>query len=297
MEIVKPVKQKAWGKPAVINFIAGGSGAGLYIIGHIIDIFHGTSLVTDNPAVKLVAPLLVILGFIALITEAGRPMRAYLILNNVRSSWMSRESLAGAVFIVAAVIDYLIHSKMLQILAMFSAFMFIMSQGLILYRAIAVKSWNVPVIAVFILTSGLTMGLGLFFVFIPLGTFIGNQASIITGIFILVLDFAIWIIYVYSYVSKPSQGAVSNLLNHVQMTFTIGLGHIIPLFFIALLISDSINDMGMRNILHVVTGLSIIIGGIIKKVIVILSANELRSIVMDDHVMNINESTFNDLSC
>jgi len=97
--LLPPVTQRLWGWPAVVNFAAGGLGAGLYLAAALAAGFAA------SPALRIAAwlgPALVLAGFVAVATEAGRPLRGPRVLARARTSWMSRELWLGGAFVVLA---------------------------------------------------------------------------------------------------------------------------------------------------------------------------------------------------
>ena len=132
-------KQTSWKIPAVLNLTLGGMGAGFYLIALLL-IFPPqgadmTQVFVQTAVFKLLGPLLVSVGLISLTTEAGHPLKSIYLLVNLRHSWMSREALAGGIFILAAGLDWLIPSLILKIIAASAAFVFILAQGMIVWRA------------------------------------------------------------------------------------------------------------------------------------------------------------------
>jgi DMSO reductase anchor subunit len=137
--------QRLWGWPAVINFAAGGLGAGLYL----------AFAVTGTPAIaRWLAPALVLAGFAAVAAEAGRPARGPRVLARARTSWMSRELWVGALFAGAAALGVVL-------LAASAAALLALAQGMILRQARGVPAWSAPGVPAAFLTSALVSGAGL----------------------------------------------------------------------------------------------------------------------------------------
>jgi formate-dependent nitrite reductase membrane component NrfD len=143
--LLPPVAQRLWGWPAVVNFAAGGLGAGLYL----------AFAVAGTPAAaRWLGPALVLAGFAAVAAEAGRPLRGGRVLARVRTSWMSRELWLGAAFAVAAALGVVL-------LAAPAAAALALAQGMILRRARGVPAWSAPILPAVFLTSALVSGAGL----------------------------------------------------------------------------------------------------------------------------------------
>jgi DMSO reductase anchor subunit len=120
-----------------------------------------------SPALRVAAwlgPLLVLGGFGAVATEAGRPFRGLRVLARVRTSWMSRELWLGGAFALLAVGGLLVAGPSLRILAAIAAAALALAQGQILRHARGVTVWAVPPMPVVFLTSALVSGAGLLIV-------------------------------------------------------------------------------------------------------------------------------------
>ncbi|MCK4605171.1 MAG: polysulfide reductase NrfD, partial [Deltaproteobacteria bacterium] len=163
MQLISPMKQRVWHWPAVANFFLGGMAGGLYLIQsvltHFVDMAKGNSLFVKF---TLVASALILLGLLLVGLESGRPMRGLYVFREPRRSWMSREAWAAVVFVPAAILNCIIPNPVVLSLAIFAAFFFMVSQGLIVYSARGVTAWNVPIIPLFFISSGLATGSGLF---------------------------------------------------------------------------------------------------------------------------------------
>lgn len=150
--------QRLWGWPAVINFSAGGLGAGLYVVSALAADFQAT------PTLRVAAwlgPALVALGFGAVAAEAGRPWRGVRVLTRIGSSWMSRELALGGLFGGLALGEFVWPSAGLRVLAMLAAIGLAVAQGLMLRRARAVAAWAVGIVPVLFLVSALLSGAAL----------------------------------------------------------------------------------------------------------------------------------------
>ena len=100
VELIPPQRQRLWGWPAVMNFVLGGLGAGWYAIALLAAGFEGSPAVT---VASWAAPALVLAGFAAVASAAGRPQRGLRVLTRVRTSWMSRELALGGTFVLLVV--------------------------------------------------------------------------------------------------------------------------------------------------------------------------------------------------
>jgi phenylacetyl-CoA:acceptor oxidoreductase subunit 2 len=149
-------RQTLWRAPAVLNFVLGGMGAGLYLA--------AVAAAAGGPPGALVAglgPALVLAGFAAVATEAGRPWRGPRVLRRVRSSWMSREAWLGGAFVAFAGADLAAPGVAWRALAAVAAGGLAVSQGFMLRRARGVTAWDVSLLPPLFLVSALASGAGL----------------------------------------------------------------------------------------------------------------------------------------
>lgn len=300
MEIVQPTKQKVWGWPAVANFILGGMAAGFYLLSFLLEIFYGDTLFSGSRSVvfKVLSPGLAGLGFLALTIEAGRPMRGYHLLRNLQSSWMSRETLAGVVFIIAAAVSWFFPHMVLRILTATAGFGLIVSQGFIVYRACAVIAWNVSLIPLIFVTSGFATGKGLLLLLFAGGKSTLTSGPIIIGLICVVLDLVVWLFYLY-WSQDPDFRRATGILRHIFFLVSIiVVGHLLPVLLLLLLLLLYALDFDaivkFQHIMLSLTGVAIIVGGISQKVGIILGAGYLRGIVLGqpkDGVQNVHPPT------
>lgn len=145
-----------------MNFILGGAGAGFYL-SHAL-----TSVLTrSDSAARLIlqpewtAVLLVCAGLASVALEAGRPWRARFVLSRLGSSWMSREALLAAVFILLCILPWQRPNAVWQTLCAACAAGFMVSQGFILHASRAVPAWNSSVLPIFLTVSSFYAGCGL----------------------------------------------------------------------------------------------------------------------------------------
>lgn len=189
------MQQAVWEKKAALNFILGGAGAGFYLSCAL------TSMLTQSAhAARLIlqpewtAALLVCAGLASVALEAGRPWRARFVLSRLGSSWMSREALLAAVFILLCILPWQRPNAALQALCAVCAVGFMAAQGFILYASRAVPAWNSAVLPLFLMVSSLYAGCGLNLINHSLSGALQAVAPIvalITGI----ADWGIWRIY------------------------------------------------------------------------------------------------------
>lgn len=282
MELIRPMKQTVWKWPAVVNFSLGGLGTGFYLLGLLVGPPEGASFL-QLALFKLLGPLLAGLGFVALTTEAGRPMRGYNLFRHLRRSWMSRETLAAAIFIPVAGLEWLLPHPALRALAGAAAVGLMISQGFIVYRARGVTAWNVPLMPLLFVTSGFATGAGLMLAIAP---FLGGRFQqsaggtiVLAGLVAVLFNLVVWILYLRG-PNSAFQRAIEGLRRSNALALSVGLGHLLP----ALLLVSAVLSGGGANQLALlaggVAGLTMIAGGVTQKAGIILGAGYLRAIVL-----------------
>jgi phenylacetyl-CoA:acceptor oxidoreductase subunit 2 len=143
--------QKHWDFRAALNFMLGGSGAGLMI---------WTAFVQPSSSYPVLVSLaLVAAGLGAVWLEIGRKRRALHVFFNPFTSWMSRESFAalmlfglgsGTLFVAELVLG-----------AALAAALFLYCQARILRAAKGIPAWRTPTVVPLIVLAGLAEGAAL----------------------------------------------------------------------------------------------------------------------------------------
>lgn len=175
----KPWHQSNWDFRAALNFIFGGTGAGLLVI------VPFSGLAGDALRAEIVLGMALIgVGLISVWFEIGRPLRAINVGFNPFTSWMTRESFAaGAVFALGLSAAWLGNPALAQAAAL-AALVFAYCQGRMLRAAKGIPAWRVPALAWLNFTTALAEGAGLFVV---LATLFDTPAKGVLGYFSLVL--------------------------------------------------------------------------------------------------------------
>jgi formate-dependent nitrite reductase membrane component NrfD len=194
---------------------------------------------------------------------------------------MSIESLAGALFIVATFTDWFFSHFVFKAVAISSALILIISQGFMVYRAPAVTAWNVPLIPVIFVTSGFMTSCGL----VLLNTQILSGMAylpVMISLICILLNLAVWLLYLYGYHNADFRRATENMRRSGSLMVTIGVGHLLPLvlLFSAFASGDFENRSILLPIVHVISGLALIVGGVSQKTGIILKAGYYRGIVL-----------------
>lgn len=277
---IPPQKQRVWEWPGVINFLLGGMAAGFYLLSSLVVIWQdGLSGLSQPSGFKLLAPALVALGFLSLAIEAGRPLRGYHLFRHLRLSWMSRESLAGLIFVIAAALDWFIPQQAIWGLAAAAGMGLIVSHGFIVYRTRPILAWNLPIIPILFLTSGFATGSGLMLLTASGRSTLENE-WIVVALICVALDAAIWFAYLYRPQDAAYRKATQDLRQRIVVTA--GIGHLLPILLLLLLLlaSDVDARASLWRIVAGLAGVAIIVGGISQKAGIILRAGYFREMIL-----------------
>ena len=147
--------QKHWDVRAALNFMLGGSGAGLMIWTALLKV--------GSPYPVALSLALVGAGLLSVWLEIGRKLRAAHVFFNPFTSWMTRESFAAlALFILGGAA--LVYPE-LRVGAAIMAGAFLYCQARILRAAKGIPAWRTPLVVPLIVLSGLAEGAALLLLF------------------------------------------------------------------------------------------------------------------------------------
>jgi formate-dependent nitrite reductase membrane component NrfD len=258
-----------WRWPAVLNFFLGGLGAGLYAAAALAD-------PTTRAVASWLGPALVLAGFAAVATEAGRPLRGPRVLARARTSWMSRELWLGGAFVALAVAEWLFPHRGLRALAAAAALALALAQGFIVRRARAIPAWDVPVLPPLFGLSALVSGAGLALLVSALGGRAPGRGWLVGILALLGAGLAVWMRYL-GWSSEPAFArAVQPLAHGPEFDLAMIGGYATP-FALTLL------SMGLPVVAPVVLALA---GGLMIaeqlhfKARLILTAGRLRPVTL-----------------
>ena len=283
-KLAGPAHQRVWAIPVVLNFILGGAAAGYYIL-WLISTHYGIEQMPGIAYGGLLAVLLVSAGIAALALESGRPFRARYLLTHWNSSWMSREAAAGMIFIIAAIIDVVSPSSIVATVAAGAACVFLLSQGMLVFRCTAVPVWHDPIIPVLFLSSGLMAGYSL----ILLNRFglILPQLKIPPLIDAIALTCIAINGIAWGRVARPrsdhdTQTAVRRLLRPAKMVVVVGFGHVLPAILLLLIRPWSMDNIGAgQSTLIAIVALAILVGNSAQKLWLVRHAQHVCSMRLD----------------
>lgn len=147
--------QAHWDWRAAGNFVCGGAGSGLAF-------FAALWAPEALRAFLLLAGMgLVGLGLFFVWLEIGRPLRAPNVLVHLRTSWMSREALAAIVLFVLG-LGLVLGLRWREWPTALAALAFLYCQARLLGAARGIPTWRHRLTAPLLVLTGLTEGLGLF---------------------------------------------------------------------------------------------------------------------------------------
>jgi DMSO reductase anchor subunit len=269
VELIPAMPQRLWGLPAVLNFVLGGLGAGFYAAAAL------AAGLEAAPAVALAAwlgPALVGAGFVAVATEAGRPLRGARVLVRVRTSWMSRELVLGGIFAVAALAEWVAPSSTQRLTAVLAALALAAAQGFIVRRARAVPAWDVPIVPLVFVASAAVSGAGLLHVVEPV--LVGVPGADVLGGTVVVLTFAFvaWLIYVTWSSEAVFARPTASLRDGAGVLLGIA-GYLVPASILMLVVALPFLAPGA-----VLAGVLMIAGQVWAKWLLIVTAGTLRPI-------------------
>ena len=145
--------QRHWDIRAALNFMLGGTGAGLMLA--------SAFFLESGEIPALVSLILVAAGLGAVWLEIGRKLRALHVMFNPFTSWMTRESFAALLLFVLGISGIAFQQKLAVYAAALAALAFLYCQARILRAAKGIPAWRAPQVVPLIVSTGLAEGLGL----------------------------------------------------------------------------------------------------------------------------------------
>jgi formate-dependent nitrite reductase membrane component NrfD len=258
-------------------FTLAGIGAGLYLSSSLLTILIDgiTSFLSMPISYGLLACLITILGFPFVLIEAGRPLRGGLVLLNFQHSWISREIIALAAFLLPAFIDNFLPFWPLRVLSFVGAFTLILCQGFIVYNSRGVTAWNVPIIPILFISSGLSSGCGI--LLLSIRSSLDWQISISMALFLVGLNLIVWAFYLYRKGGTDFRISTRKLRHPITLFINMGLGQFFPFLFL-LFIFWFKEGIEFKETMMIISGIALILGGLIQKSIIILLGGFMRGV-------------------
>lgn len=271
--LVPARRQILWGWQAVVNFTAGGIGAGLY----------GTAVLAAgferSPAVALaswLAPLLVLAGFAAVAGEAGRPLRGPRVLWKVRTSWMSRELWIGGAFVLLVAADIAFPLRLHRAQALAAAVLLALAQGMILRASRGVAAWDAPLMPWLFLLSAAVSGSGAYMLLEVLAGRAIPPGVVEVSLFLLVAALGLGRAYVFTPAGQAFRDATASLRDGTAGRIGVGIGTVLPLAALAVALAAP----HVAGPAAALAGLAMVAGQAHFKTELILRAGLLRPITI-----------------
>jgi phenylacetyl-CoA:acceptor oxidoreductase subunit 2 len=147
--------QRHWDARAALNFMLGGSGAGLMAAAALVE--------PPSPWPLACAAALIAIGLTAVWLEIGKKSRALHVLFNPYTSWMARESFA-ALLLFPLALGSILTLRLIPAAAM-AALAFLWCQARILRASRGIPAWRAPQVVPLVMSTGLAEGAGLTLLF------------------------------------------------------------------------------------------------------------------------------------
>lgn len=273
IEVIPPPRQTLWGWPAVVNFVLGGLGAGWYIVAALAAGLERSPSVT---AASWAAPVLVLAGFAAVAAEAGRPLRGPRVLTRLRTSWMSRELLAGIVFVALVAADLAFPLRLYRAPAVVAAVLLALAQGFMVRRARGITAWDVPLMPLLFLLSALLSGSGAYLLVDALAGRSPIPAVIGVTLLLIVVAFVVWVRYLAWTSEAAYRRAIAPLREGRSAVVIDGAGYGLPLLLGLLALAAP----AVAGPLVGLAGALLVAGQGYAKARLILAAGHLRPITL-----------------
>ena len=273
--VITPTKQTEWTWPAAANFILGGAGAGFYLMSFLNMFFsREMSMMTQPVSFEMLAPVLMGLGFVLLITETGRPSRGRYLPCRFQSAWISRETLAFCFFTLVVILDQFFPHAIFKTCAGLSALFFMVAQGFILYSSRAIPTWNVSIMPFFFISSGFLSGVGVVLILAASGNLFMGNGFVLFSLVCAMINLGIWFAYMRWSDADDFQSATKALRRPSRIFFTIVFGHAVSILMLFLFqIRPYIGmEYPIPQIFITISGLAMIVGVAAQKAGIVLSS-------------------------
>jgi formate-dependent nitrite reductase membrane component NrfD len=149
------------------------------------------------------------------------------------------------------------------------------------YYAHAIAAWNVPIIPLAFLSSGLVAGYGFFLILIASKALDSKQTIFVLGFIFLMFNLIIWLTYLWKSPTADFSTATKALRRVFFLTLMIGVSHIIPLLLLLFLLMQN-QKMGAQpvyeSLIMALSGVLLLIGNIGQKAGIIVAAGYFRGI-------------------
>jgi phenylacetyl-CoA:acceptor oxidoreductase 26-kDa subunit len=221
-ELFAPKQQRNWDWRAATNFITGGAGGGLLFVSAWASLGAGDVRVPIFLALVLVAT-----GLISVWFEIGRPWRALKVFRHLSSSWMAREAtVAPLLFIAGALALWSNQHALIWLAGLFGA-AFLYSQARMLTSNKGIPAWRHPRCLPVMLSTGLTEGVGILAMALPLSLATFSWALPAALLALLLARGICWRTYLTGVRADGAPHGTLRVLQAIDVPF-VAMGHVVP---------------------------------------------------------------------
>jgi phenylacetyl-CoA:acceptor oxidoreductase 26-kDa subunit len=246
-----------WHWKAAGNFMCGGAGAGLVVFASLC------APAAAAPLLTFAGLALVGLGLLFVWLEIGRPLRALNVMLHLRSSWMSREALAANVLFLCG-LAALLGWHWAAWPAAAAALLFLYCQARLIGAARGIPTWRHPLTRWLLVLTGLTEGLGLFWL---LGAWWHPAQLIAAPLALLVLArWWLWRRWLHALEAHAAADALRALAREAPMLTWVGT--VAPLAFILAAVPAGTGTQ-LSAVLLAVAGLAATVAGASLKFVLV----------------------------
>jgi DMSO reductase anchor subunit len=273
LELIAATPQTSWGVPAVLNFTLGGLGAGFYVAAAAA---AALGLTGAMGLATWLAPALVLTGFAAVATEAGRPLRGVRVLRSVATSWMSRELWLGGLFALLALAADATPEAGPHLAAALAAVALVLAQGAMLTKARAIAAWSVPTMPVVFAAAAAVSGTGLLVLVELLAGRLPGRALLTTILLVDALGLLVWLAFLASSADPAFVRATTPLRRGRTAKEILIAGYVVPLALLALALASPAWAPGPTAL---AAGLALV-GQLRARAALILTAGQRRPVTL-----------------
>jgi phenylacetyl-CoA:acceptor oxidoreductase 26-kDa subunit len=229
---VEPQRQTTWDYRAALQFISGGGGASLMAFTAVAAWLDPAWLWRTG----LVAVGLVCLGLLAVFVKLGRRWRAFLVVLNPFTSWLTREALLAPIVVALGLAAIVLEDRLLGLLAGLVSLAYLYSQARLLQQARGIPAWRIPAMSWLICATGLAEGSSMLLIGAAIFGSPGAWLPLAFGALIGV-RLAVWHAYrrVLSAPGAAPTGTV-HMLSNMQAPVLVGHGAALVLLLLGLLL-------------------------------------------------------------
>lgn len=214
--------QPNWDWRAACNFIFGGTGSALLLLGAL-------TAHPDLPPLPLLLSswALVALGLLCVWLEIGRPWRFLNVFLHPHTSWMSREATLAVMLLLLSMAGAYSGRAVLVLLGGLVALGFLFAQGKILQASKGIPAWREPAIVPLIMLTGLCEGSAVLASF-RLATETATLGYSVLFAFLLLARAFAWHVYETRLAGEWTPEALARTLSRNRLIL-IYLGTLLPL--------------------------------------------------------------------